>query len=292
MPKTQTKSTASKQRKPAKIKNKLNFTMMFETLLTFGLAQIIGVLTAVAILAQNQFTPVQLHVPWYYLIVSFFVVTSLIILAIRFLKGGKFFIAVFYFVVVLGSYVVFSTFMDLEFALVAALLILVFRLTIKQIWIHNLAIVLGLAGISASVGMDIKPLGIIILLIGLSIYDYIAVYRTKTMVKMFKGLLARGVIFSIIIPEHIKNWAVDLGKVKKTENFMFLGTGDIALPIIFAASALSTDLKAAFGVVIGAMVGVILIHVFFRLQKKKAAMPALPPIAFCSIIGYLITLYL
>ena len=161
-----------------------------------------------------------------------------------------------------------------------------------RIWIHNLAIILGLAGISATIGLDLLPLGVVVILIILSIYDYIAVYRTKTMVKMFKGLLARGVIFSIIIPEHVKNWFVETRKVKPKEGFMFLGTGDIALPMIFAASALKESIISSMAIIIGALIGLMMIHVLFRLQKRREPMPALPPIAFFSILGYLISLFL
>jgi len=290
MAKIKTKNTLKTKTK--RKRKKINWSILWQNAATFLIAQIIGVFIAIALLTQRIFTPVQMPVPWYYFIFSFLIATLFIILAIKFLKGGRFFILIFYFVIVLGTQIVFNTFMPFEISLALALMVLILRLTTPRIWTHNLAIVLGLAGISASIGIDITPLGVVVILIILSIYDYIAVYKTKTMVKMFKGMLQRGVIFSIIIPTHIKNWIVDLKKVKTREGFMFLGTGDIALPMIFAAAALKTGLISSIFIILGALIGVLSLHVLFAIQKRKAAMPALPPIALFSILGYLISLYI
>lgn len=284
---------AVKRKKKSKKKSKkFSWSIFLQNIATFLVAQLISLFTAFLILTSRDYTISSMQVPWYYFISSFIIATIFIVLAIKYLKGGKFFILVFYFVIVLGAFTVFNLFMAFEFAIAMALIVLLLRITAPRIWTHNLAIVLGLSGISASVGLDLKPLGVIIILVVLSIYDYVAVYKTKTMVKMFKGMLQRGVIFSIIIPEHAKNWFVDLKKVKPKEGFMFLGTGDIALPMIFAASAVSVDFISPALIIIGSVLGVATIHVLFKLQKKKAAMPALPPIAFFSILGYLISLFI
>ena len=283
--------TKTKTKKASGKKRGFSWSILWQNALTFFVGQILCLATAFFILSRKSFSVVTAPVPWYYFVTSLIIAGLFITLAIKYLKGGKFFILVFYFVIVLGTMTVFNSFLPLELSIAIALIVLILRITTPRIWTHNLAIILGLAGISSTIGLDLKPLGVIIILIALSIYDYIAVYKTKTMVKMFKGLLKRGVIFSIVIPEHAHNWFVDLKKVKPREGFMFLGTGDIALPMIFAASALSTSLISAVFIILGALVGLLMIHLLFAIQKKKAAMPALPPIALFSIIGYLISLF-
>jgi len=288
-----TKTSKTKSKKSRKRRVHINWSMLWQNSLTFLIAQIIALLAGIVIMKSEIYTAVStVQVPWYYFVTSFLIVTLFIVLAIKFLKGGKFFILMFYLVIVLGTYAIFSAFMAVEVAMALSLVVLILRITTPRIWTHNLAILLGLAGISASIGLDLKPLGVVIILIILSIYDYIAVYKTKTMVKMFKGLLERGVIFSIIIPQHVRNWFVDLKKVKPREGFMFLGTGDIALPMIFAVSAITISIYSSIAIIIGALIGVMFINISFAYQKKKAAMPALPPIAFFSILAYLISLYL
>ncbi|HUT21876.1 MAG TPA: presenilin family intramembrane aspartyl protease [Candidatus Bipolaricaulota bacterium] len=277
----------------SKTKNgKAKLSALWQTLLTFALAQVVSLVTAIVIWQEQDFTPITMPVPWYTFVLSFSIATLFVLLAIKYLKGGRFFILFFYLLVAIGAMEVFSSFLISELALLCVLIILIIRLSAPSIWIHNLAIIVGLAGISASIGKDLTPMGVIVILIVLSVYDYIAVYKTKTMVKMFKGLLSRGVIFSIIIPEHVKNWTVPLQKVRQGEGFMFLGTGDIALPMIFAASVLPEGLIASLGVIIGSLVGVLCIHLIFNIQKKRAPMPALPPIAFFSILGYLISMFI
>ncbi|MFZ5365555.1 MAG: presenilin family intramembrane aspartyl protease [Patescibacteria group bacterium] len=281
----------------AKIKRKntrpkISFSMLWQNLLTFAIAQLLALATAIPLLSEKVYTSYSAPVPWYYFVVSLAIATMFVILAIKYLKGGRFFVLVFYFVIVLGAMEVFANYMTTELAIACALIILVLRITAPRIWTHNLAIIMGLAGVSASIGLDLMPLGVVIILVVLSIYDYIAVYKTKTMVKMFEGMMSRGVIFSIIIPQHAKNWFTDLKKVKRNEGFMFLGTGDIALPMLFAAACLNISMISAIAVIIGATVGVLAIHLSLAISAKRAPMPALPPIALFSILGFLISLYL
>ena len=74
--------------------------------------------------------------------------------------------------------------------------------------------------------------------------------------------------------------------------FLLLGTGDIAFPLIFAVSVLNVSLISAISVALGSIVGAALVFYLLIHQPVKRAIPALPPIALCSILGFLVSLLL
>ena len=73
------------------------------------------------------------------------------------------------------------------------------------------------------------------------------------------------------------------------EGFMILGSGDVALPLVLAASLVRTSLTQASVVAVFSLLGLILTHLIFTNQATRRPMAALPPIAAMSIIGYLVT---
>jgi len=129
---------------------------------------------------------------------------------------------------------------------------------------------------------------VLVILLVLSVYDIIAVYGTKHMVRMFKGFFKRGLMLSIIVPMRIS----DIGKSVKVKpgrgRFLILGTGDIAFPVIFSVSALNFGLRSSFAVIAGSLVGLLAIH--FILSRRRRPIPALPPIALFSVLGFFISI--
>jgi len=155
---------------------------------------------------------------------------------------------------------------------------------------HNLCLVLGIAGVGSTLGLSFTPLMMVALLIIFSIYDFIAVYKTKHMIKMAKEMIEAGAILALIVPPKISNFLVDLREIKPGGKFLILGGGDIAFPLLFCVSLVSEGILNSLIVAIFALFGLAVSFWFFISQKVRQPIPALPPIAFCSIIGYLITL--
>jgi presenilin-like A22 family membrane protease len=154
---------------------------------------------------------------------------------------------------------------------------------------------LAIAGIGARIGLILPVDAVIIILIVLSIYDYIAVYKTKHMVKMFKNLISRNVPLSLIVPTKLEGMKAKVddaspGKDKKGKRkFMMLGTGDIAFPVIFAVAAARHSLFSGIAVIFGAFFGIIAVYSIL-INSKKGAIPALPPIAACTIIAFILSI--
>lgn len=265
--------------------------LLFQELVIFGFVQILGIWAALRLISETTFIEIKTAASLWEFVIAFALATVLMIIFLRFIKGSQLFKIIFTLVIFLGSQAIFSVFIPGLFAAALAFLLVLFQFVTPRVWLHNLAIIFGISGIGAAFGLSF-PLGaILVILFILSLYDYIAVYKTKHMVLMFRELLQRGVIFALILPTKSGGWTSDLAKAKPGADFLFLGTGDLAMPLILVVSvAISYGLESAVFTVVGSLVGVIVLHALFTSQSKRAPMPALPPLAFFSILGFLISM--
>jgi len=231
-----------------------------------------------------------------------FTLTDLVVLLILF--GAIFFISrhkriarfsfKFFLILVVfsGTQVVLGTILPSPWdLLIAVLFTLVFSIGINVL-VHNLGIILGIAGIAAVFGLSISTELGLILLVALSLYDIMAVYVTKHMVTMAKSMVESGAVFGFLIPFEFKGFfsGKDEARAGIGENFMILGSGDIGLPLIFAASLVKVSLVSAIITAAFSLLGLLLTHLLFINQGQRRAMAALPPIATMMIIGYLVSL--
>jgi presenilin-like A22 family membrane protease len=109
------------------------------------------------------------------------------------------------------------------------------------------------------------------------------------MVSMFKGLAENKVYFSLIIPQKFRGLLKKINEVSPQTEFMFLGTGDLAIPAIFIIACLKISLLTSLWTGLGAVLGFIFLYILFVTQKEKAPMPGLPPIILGCLLGYLIS---
>ena len=74
----------------------------------------------------------------------------------------------------------------------------------SSIFIHNLCMILGISGVGAFLGLRIEPRIVVFLFLIFSIYDFIAVYKTKHMVKMAKEMIEHQAIIAMVIPQKVE----------------------------------------------------------------------------------------
>lgn len=269
---------------------KINYRSLIFLISTFFLIQIIGLYTGYSLskISVIEQMPAEQSLIWFS--VSFLIATLLLILGIRFFKGKFFFGILFLFILFVGSQTVFSSFLPEAIAIILAAFLVLIRHVKPSPLIHNTAIGIAIAGIGAQIGLMLPISTVLILFVALSAYDIFAVYGTKHMVTMFKGLSEKGVLLSLAIPENKKNLTKSLKKLKpgKGSGFFMLGTGDLVFPLILAVSVLSFGIFSSLSVIFGSLLGVL--TVFYLLSKNREPMPALPPIAFFSVLGFLISL--
>lgn len=160
---------------------------------------------------------------------------------------------------------------------------------IKSILIHNTLLILGIVGIGSAMGLRIEPWTGAIILVIFSIYDYIAVYRTKHMIRMAKEMAEQGAILALIIPQKLSDFKTSLKEVKPGGSFLILGGGDIAFPLLFSVSLIPSGIINSVIVAIFSLIGLFTSFLIFITRKERHPIPALPPIALFSIIGFLLT---
>jgi len=173
--------------------------------------------------------------------------------------------------------------------LVFIVLLIFIWLNTKSIFVHNLLLILGIIGMGSAVGLRMEPWTGVIILVIFSVYDYIAVYQTKHMIKMAKEMAEQGSILALIIPQKLSDFKASLTEVKPGGNFLILGGGDIAFPLLFSVAQIPQGIINSIIVAVFSLIGLFAGFLIFIKQKERRPIPALPPIALFSIIGFLIT---
>ncbi len=162
----------------------------------------------------------------------------------------------------------------------ALLLIAVKTIFSKSVLMRNIAGIIATAGAGALIGASLGTTPLIVLLLLLSTYDFIAVFKTGHMVTLAKGLTRKNISFAFAMP---------------TKEHQFeLGTGDIVMPLAFAVSILSETAKAfpppyslapPVAVLAVSLAGIVFTLDYASL-KKGTPLPALPLQAALMLIVY------
>jgi presenilin-like A22 family membrane protease len=162
--------------------------------------------------------------------------------------------------------------------MVAAVALFLLRLwKHENVMLMNFVLVCTVPGIGTWLGASLGLIPSLLFLIGLSVYDVVAVFGTKHMVTLAENSKSNmPLMFGIPIGERT------LG----------LGTGDLTIPLVFTASLLrqyplTTSLIAAGGGLIGLTALFI-----YTTSRKDVILPALPPITAGLLLGYGISLLL
>ncbi len=162
------------------------------------------------------------------------------------------------------------------------------RFVLPSIFLHNIIFLFSVTAFSSVLALQFNAMTIAVLLAALAVYDIISVYITKHMVKMAKAMIESKLIFGLIIPEKIKYnfWVVE--KAKPGEGVVFLGGGDVGLPLFLVANTAFSDLAQGVIVALFAILGMVLSYWLFISQRFRKPMPALPPISMMVILGYIL----
>jgi len=272
------------------LSHNLNLKIFLQELVSFFLIGVLSIFSVAKISEFGEFSSAAIS--WWQFLLAFGIGTAVILGLIRIMHGGMLLRIFFLLALFSGIFITMNIFLSNVWSLIFSLLLVAAYGFYPYVWFHNLVLILTLPGIAAVLGASITPYAAVILLIFMSVYDYIAVYKTKHMVKMAKAMIAGRAIFAMIYPEHWHGFKVHLNKAHHGEGFMMLGTGDFVFPIIMATSAFSISAVAAWTVLIISLLGLLLMHLIFSLQKVRRPMPALPPLAAFAILGFVLAIIL
>ena len=206
------------------------------------------------------------------ILIAILIATALVLLLIR-LNAFRvwkiwFFVAVSYALLIsFGAFVhqYLALFLALGFASLKTLRPNVISHNFSELFIYG-----GLAGIFVPI---LGLLSMSLLLIFISIYDMIAVWKTKHMVKMAKFQTESKLFAGLLVPYGKNKVAV-------------LGGGDIGFPLLFSGVILkSFGIMEAYIVSVFAALALLLLLVF---SEKKKFYPAMPFISAGCFLGLLV----
>jgi presenilin-like A22 family membrane protease len=165
--------------------------------------------------------------------------------------------------------------------------------------IDTCAIFLGAATL-AMLGISLNISLIIILLIGMAVYDAISVYQTKHMIDLADTVLDLKLPIMLVIPKSRKYSLMKETKGLKQKlkdqeerEASFIGLGDIVMPGSLVVSTFfnlsSNGLLIALSVMLGTLLGLAVLAASLIKGKPQAGLPYL-----CSgaILGYVVSSYL
>jgi len=153
-----------------------------------------------------------------------------------------------------------------------AIILFTLRLWKKEnILLMNVVLIFTIPGIGSWLGASLDVLPSLILLLILALYDIIAVFGTKHMVTLAEN--AKGKIPLMV--------AIPVG-----DRHLGLGTGDLAIPLVFSVSLLR-EYTLANSVItsLGGCLGLIALFLYTT-GKKDVVLPALPPITAGLLLGF------
>ncbi|MDD3102551.1 MAG: presenilin family intramembrane aspartyl protease, partial [Patescibacteria group bacterium] len=203
---------------------------------------------------RSFFTPGAAGIPplniWHFMGQFFSVTLFVFIISILGAKAAKIkdiiFKTIFILAVFSGGFILLNLWMPSIFALILIIALILVWLIKPTVLIHDLSVILAISSIGAIMGLGFKPMEVIVLLLIFSVYDFIAVYKTKHMVKMAREMIRSQAILGFIIPSNFsaqggsalggKDWMENLKKVEPGGNFLILGGGDIIFPLLLCAS--------------------------------------------------------
>lgn len=223
--------------------------------------------------------------------------TSVLLLVLKYYKGMLLFRMFEIYVVFVGSmmvwqFVLFDLMKDfatqdlylIALFAVCALTVLV-RFLKRTFTVMNATLAIAIAGAGGALGSFMGFVPSLLLVLALGTYDVIAVFKTKHMIKLADQSRLRQMPVMFETPSKGIKTGPRKG-VKKKEDILGLGTGDVAIPLILFVGVLRTfnDWLPVAGAVAGAMAGLAL-TIYYVTHVKRIALPALPPIIGCSVLG-------
>ncbi|MDD5253987.1 MAG: presenilin family intramembrane aspartyl protease [Candidatus Nanoarchaeia archaeon] len=165
----------------------------------------------------------------------------------------------------------FSAFINETIAFGVAIIFAILRIFKNNVYIHNFTELFMYGALAAIFAPMLNILSGFILLLLISIYDMIAVWKTKHMIKLAKFQTKAKMFAGLIIPY-------------KKDNAI-LGGGDIGFPLLFSGIVFGVYSTKAFIMPIFVTLSLLGLFLF---TKKKKFYPAMPFLTAGCLLGYFI----
>jgi len=200
----------------------------------------------------------------------------------------------FFLAVIVTLSIALSAFINSYVAFILSVLLAGYKIFKPNVIIHNLTEVFIYGGLAAIFVPIMNLFAVFILLLLISVYDFIAVFKIKHMVTMAKFQTKSKVFAGLLIPYKMgKEKKIKKGvKVKRIVKTAILGGGDIGFPLLFAGVVMKgLIVEGSLGFLKALIVPLcasIALYLLFVKSKKDKFYPAMPFISAGCFIGYLV----
>ncbi|MBI2148549.1 hypothetical protein HYU23_02620 [Candidatus Woesearchaeota archaeon] len=237
---------------------------------------------------KPQFEERTAYIP---IIISILFATAIALILIRF-AAFKIWKAWYFLSVFVTITIAFAAFIPEIAALILALGLTIFRTFKPNVIIHNFTEVFIYGGLAAIFVPVLSIWSIFVLLVLISIYDMVAVWKTQHMVSMAKFQVKSKMFAGLLVPSSAKNLIMNskketkhVARSKHNKNAI-LGGGDIAFPLLFSGVMLKNF--GFYAALITSFTAALALLILFFMAEKKKFYPAMPFISAGSLVGYIL----
>jgi len=225
--------------------------------------------------------------------------TALLLLLIKFRLFNLW--KLWFFLAVMGALSIsFAVFIPETYAIALGIIFAYLKLFKPNVIIHNLTEVFMYSGIAILIAPLFTVFWMIMMLIAISIYDAIAVWKSKHMITLAKAQADNKMFAGILIPyttssnkKTIIHHKIPKGFKKQESKSAILGGGDMAFSLLFAGSVMTELIQSGLtkeiallkSLVVSLFAGIALLLLLFKSHKDKFY-PAMPFITTGCLIGY------
>jgi len=225
--------------------------------------------------------------------------TLLIFILIK-LKIGFIFKYWFLAAIFFTLFITFGVYMHWVIALILTVVLSFWKVFKPNVLIHNFTEIFVYTGIAVAFSGFLNLISAFILLVLISIYDAIAVWKSKHMIKLAEFQTESKVFAGLNIPYSLKKLEkIPKGaKLKKGQTVAtaILGGGDIAFPLLFSSAAMqhfikfwgvSSSTALLYALIMSLFITTALALLFIK-GKKDRFYPAMPFISAGCFVGYIV----
>ena len=258
-----------------------------------------------------------------YIVTMIFIGTAILLALIKF-RLFKIWKAWYFIAVVSSLTIALSVIIDNVTSIIISFVLTYIKIYKPNAIIHNVTEIFIYAGIAILISPMFDVFWAVMLLVAISIYDVIAVWKSKHMVTLAKAQSDNKMFAGLLIPYiNPKRSKIESNKIQKTQSVpkpsknsvkinldlpkgfsdkaaksAILGGGDIAFPLMFSGAVMThlvelgvSPMMAYFKVLIIALTSSIALWILFIKSQKGKFYPAMPFISLGCFAGYLILIF-
>ena len=207
---------------------------------------------------------------WIFALILLATVVALVLIKFQLFKFWKFWFLISIFLTLTIS---FNAFIPEMFAIILAGILAVWKIFKDNVYVHNFTELFIYGALAVVFAPLLSIFSVVVLLLLISAYDYIAVRKTKHMVKLAKTQSKAKIFAGLLVP-YKKGVAI-------------LGGGDIGFPLIFSSvvmSQFSLGLLNFRTYIIPVCCTLMLLALFVKGDKRKYY-PAMPYLTLGCVLG-------